>query len=70
MFLKSDTILRVSTGALLPVLGQPLLALIVFYEASASDFGAIWGNFLEYFLGFWLAVEVYERGGSVLQSIL
>lgn len=66
MFLQSDTLLRVGTGALLPVLGRPLLALIVVYEASSTDFDNIWGNFLEYFLGFWASVELYERGGTIL----
>ena len=64
---ESATVLRVGAGALLPILGQPFLLVIVYYELSGGVPTNFWGNALEYFFGFWASVEIRERGGTLLQ---
>lgn len=66
--LSSATLLRLSAGAMLPVLGRPFLVLIVVWEGSNLDLDNIWEHLLEYFVGFWAAIEIYERGGTLLRN--
>jgi len=66
--IESATLLRVGAGAMLPVLGRPWLLVLLAWEGSNLDLDTIWGHLLEYFLGFWGAIEIYERGGTLLRN--